>query len=577
MGTIQVLDDHTINQIAAGEVIERPASVVKELVENSLDAGAKNIRIRVEEGGTSLIIVQDDGCGMDREDASLAFKKHSTSKIRSFDDLSAVNTSGFRGEALPSIASVSRLRITTAEKGSKVGTRITIEGNEGLKVEDHAAPQGTTIEVANLFFNTPARSKHLKRVSTELKHIVKAVTIEAIRRPDVGFNLVHGERKLIDAPSSDLKTRIGVLLGRDAAKELIEIEGEGNGLKVHGYLTRPAVSRKTMLSIYLHINGRPVQARNICYSIRGAYGSLLHEGHFPIGALFLEIPSQDVDVNVHPAKTIVRIAQEERVNQELRRILKDILAEQALISHVNLDDTRTDSIFGTPLGGVASKSRAAQVSNIDSLQKEFEIGFQDDENIKTNMPTMRPLSLIENKYIVAMGIEGLYIIDFHAAHERVMYERLKDQARFSRIGKQELLKPISLELSKSEATAFEPMLPQITDMGFDAEKFGPSSFMIRSVPALLAGSEPERIREAIDDVVESGSMKSAEERHQYMMYTVACHSALRAGDKLTMAQMEFVIREMESIPNPYACVHGRPTVMTITPAELDKKFKRSGF
>ena len=577
MGTIQVLDDHTINQIAAGEVIERPASVVKELVENSLDAGAKNIRIRVEEGGTSLIIVQDDGCGMDREDASLAFKKHSTSKIRSFDDLSAVNTSGFRGEALPSIASVSRLRITTAEKGSKVGTRITIEGNEGLKVEDHAAPQGTTIEVANLFFNTPARSKHLKRVSTELKHIVKAVTIEAIRRPDVGFNLVHGERKLIDAPSSDLKTRIGVLLGRDAAKELIEIEGEGNGLKVHGYLTRPAVSRKTMLSIYLHVNGRPVQARNICYSIRGAYGSLLHEGHFPIGALFLEIPSQDVDVNVHPAKTIVRIAQEERVNQELRRILKDILAEQALISHVNLDDTRTDSIFGTPLGGVASKSRAAQVSNIDSLQKEFEIGFQDDENIKTNMPTMRPLSLIENKYIVAMGIEGLYIIDFHAAHERVMYERLKDQARFSRIGKQELLKPISLELSKSEATAFEPMLPQITDMGFDAEKFGPSSFMIRSVPALLAGSEPERIREAIDDVVESGSMKSAEERHQYMMYTVACHSALRAGDKLTMAQMEFVIREMESIPNPYACVHGRPTVMTITPAELDKKFKRSGF
>ena len=229
MGAIQVLDDHTINQIAAGEVIERPASVVKELVENSLDAGAKNIRIRIEEGGTSLIIVQDDGCGMDREDASLAFKKHSTSKIRSFDDLSAVNTSGFRGEALPSIASVSRLRITTAEKGSKVGTRITIEGNEGLKVEDHAAPQGTTIEVADLFFNTPARSKHLKRVSTELKHIVKAVTIEAIRKPDVGFNLVHGERKLIDAPSSDLKTRIGVLLGRDAAKELIEIEGEGNG------------------------------------------------------------------------------------------------------------------------------------------------------------------------------------------------------------------------------------------------------------------------------------------------------------------------------------------------------------
>ena len=576
MGNIQVLDDHTINQIAAGEVIERPASVVKELVENSIDAGAKNIKIRVEEGGTSLIIVQDDGCGMDRDDATLAFKKHSTSKIRSFDDLSSVVTSGFRGEALPSIASVSRLRITTAEKEGKVGTRITIEGNEGLKIEDHAAPQGTTVEVVDLFFNTPARSKHLKRVATELQHIVKTVTIEAIRRPDVSFNLVHGERKLIDAPSSDMKTRIGILLGREAARELIEIKGKEGQLKVHGYLTRPAVSRKTMSGIYLHINGRPVQARNICYSIRGAYGSLLHDGHFPIGALFLEMPSNEVDVNVHPAKTVVRIAQEEKINQDLRKILKGILAEQALISHVNLDDAKTDSIFGTPLGGVATKSRPMQVNNIDSLQQEFDVTFQEDE-VETTLPSMRPLTLIENKYIVAMGTDGLYIIDFHAAHERVMYERLKDQTQFSRIGKQELLKPISLELSKSEATAFEQMLPQITDMGFDAEKFGPSSFVIRSVPALLAGSEPERIREAIDDVVESGSMKSAEERHQYMMYTVACHSALRAGDKLTMAQMEFVIREMESIPNPYACVHGRPTVMTITPAELDKKFKRSGF
>ena len=345
MGKIRILDDHTINQIAAGEVIERPASVVKELVENSLDAGATKIRIRIEEGGTSLVIVQDDGNGMNREDATMAFKKHSTSKIRSFDDLSDVSTSGFRGEALPSIASVSRLRITTADKNSEVGTRIIIEGNEKIDIEDYATPKGTTIEIADLFFNTPARSKHLKRVATELKHIVKAVTIEAIRRPDVSFSLVHGERKLIDAPQSDLKTRIGILLGRDAAKELIEIEGDENGLKVHGYLTRPAVSRKTMASIYLHINGRPIQARNICYSIRGAYGSLLHDGHFPIGALFLEIPAKDVDVNVHPAKTEVRIANEENVNQKLRTILRDILAKQALISHINLEDTKTDPIF----------------------------------------------------------------------------------------------------------------------------------------------------------------------------------------------------------------------------------------
>ena len=577
MGNIQILDDHTINQIAAGEVIERPASVVKELVENSLDAGATKISIRIEEGGTSLIVVQDNGNGMDRQDATLAFRKHSTSKIRSFDDLSKVSTSGFRGEALPSISSVSRLRITTYDGNSDIGTRIIIEGNEEMDVKDHAAPKGTTIEIADLFFNTPARSKHLKRISTELQHIVKAVTIEAIRRPDVSFSLIHAERKLVDTPQSDLKTRIGILLGRDAAKELIEIEGRNKELRVHGYLTRPAVSRKTMSGIYLHVNGRPIQARNICYSIRGAYGSLLHDGHFPIGALFLEIPAKDVDVNVHPAKTEVRIANEEQVNKQLREILKEILANQALISNINLDGTKTDSIFGKPFSTISGKSRPVQVSNIDSLQQEFDVNAKDDEKLETTMPSMRPLALIENKYIVAMGIEGLYIIDFHAAHERVMYERLKNQGRFKRVGKQDLLKPISLELSKSEATAFEKMLPEINNMGFDAEKFGPSSFVIRSVPALLAGSEPERIREAIDDIVNSGSMKSAEEKHTYMMYTVACHSALRAGDKLTMAQMEFVIREMESIPNPYACVHGRPTVMTITPSELDKKFKRSGF
>ena len=576
MGKIQVLDDHTINQIAAGEVIERPASVVKELVENSLDANAKNIWIRIEDGGTSLVMIRDDGDGMDADDAELAFQKHSTSKIRSFDDLQTVNTSGFRGEALPSIASVSRLRITTCKKGSDIGTRITIEGNNNLDVEEYTAPQGTTIEVADLFFNTPARAKHLKRTATELQHIVKTVTIEAIRRPDVAFNLVHGERKLVEAPASDLKTRIGILLGREASRELIEFSGVGENLKLEGFLTKPAVSRKSMAGLYLHVNGRPIQARNICYSIRGAYGSLLHDGHFPVGALFLEIPAEDVDVNVHPAKTIVRIAREEKINKELRTIIKQILSEQALIANIDLEKSKNDILFEMPSANTVVRSRATPVTSIDSFQQEFDVTLKEEE-IETNMPSMRPLTLIENKYIVAMGSDGLYIIDFHAAHERVMYERLKNQARFKRIGKQDLLKAISLELSKSEANAFEEMLPQINEMGFDVEKFGPSSFMIRSVPALLAGSEPERIREAIDDIVESGSMKSAEEKHTYMMYTVACHSALRAGDKLTMAQMEFIIREMESIPNPYACVHGRPTVMTITPSELDKKFKRSGF
>ena len=280
---------------------------------------------------------------MDRIDAEKAFTKHATSKIRVFDDLQTVNTSGFRGEALPSIASISRLRMSTCAKGQDIGTQVTIEGENDLLIEELATPLGTKIEVADLFFNTPVRSKYLKRISTELQHIVKIVTVEAIRRPDVSFTLNHGERKIIDAPESDLKTRIGVLLGNDAAKELIEFKGDSEDFQLRGFLTKPAISRKTTSGLYLHINGRPVQARNICYSIKGAYGSLLHDGHFPLGALFIEIPKNDVDVNVHPAKTIVRIAKEEIVSKKIRVVINETLAEHALIAHVDLSDTKTFS------------------------------------------------------------------------------------------------------------------------------------------------------------------------------------------------------------------------------------------
>ena len=338
MGCIRLLDEHTVNRIAAGEVIERPASVVKELVENALDAGASRIAVRVEEGGVALVSVRDDGCGMEHGDALLAFQKHATSKIRDFDDLLTAPTAGFRGEALASIAAVACVRLTTCEPDAENGTRVLVEDNRVEAVEDIAAPTGTTVEVAELFHALPARAKHLKRPATELRHIMRAVTVLAIAHPGVGFELVHGNRTLIDAPSGDLRERIGLLLGRETARELVEVDFESPALSIAGMLAKPAITLRSPQKLFLHINRRPVQARALAYATRAAYGNLLHEGHFPVGALFLELPPDEVDANVHPAKRVVRLAREDAVCSTLREVVERVLQEQALVPHLELGE-----------------------------------------------------------------------------------------------------------------------------------------------------------------------------------------------------------------------------------------------
>ena len=575
MGRIRLLDEHTVNRIAAGEVIERPASVVKELVENALDAGASRIAVRVEEGGIALVSVRDDGYGMERSDALLAFQKHATSKIRDFDDLLTAPTAGFRGEALASIAAVARVRLTTCEPDAENGTRVLVEDNRVEAVEDIAAPTGTTVEVAELFHALPARAKHLKRPATELRHVMRAVTVLAIAHPAVGFELVHGERTLIDAPPGDLRERIGLLLGRETARELVELDFESPTLSIAGMLAKPAITLRSPQKLFLHINGRPVQARSLAYAIRAAYSNLLHEGHFPVGALFLTLPPEEVDANVHPAKQVVRLAREDAICSTLRQVVERVLQEQTLVPHLELGEPAPTLPHGA--AAVAAAPAGAVPAPATGVQAQLAVTQSDQPLPATSLPGMRPLELLDDRYIIAKGPDGVYIIDFHAAHERVMYERLRLQSQYQRVGTQELLEPLSLELSRAEGSALEQLLPELGELGFGIERFGASSFIVRSVPALLAGGGPQRVREALQEIVESGSMKSAQERHERLLYSIACHSALRAGDRLTLAQMEFVIREMASIPNPYACVHGRPTVMTITPAELDRKFKRTGF
>jgi len=579
MGTIHLLDEQTVNYIAAGEVIERPASVVKELVENALDAGARAIHVRVEEGGRALVAVRDDGCGMDRGDALLAFRKHATSKIHRAEDLQGVATAGFRGEALPSIAAVARVRLTTCEAGDGTGTRLTVEGGEVQAVADIAAPVGTIIEVAELFHNTPARAKHLRRTATELRHIVRAMTVLALARPEVAFTLVHGDRALLEAPATDLRGRLGTLLGRAAARDAVEIEYDGPGLAVAGLLALPAESYHSPARLFLHVNRRPVQARSLAYAIRRAYGNLLHDGRFPLGVLDLTLPAGEVDVNVHPAKLTVRFVAEQALADKLTGVVARTLKDEALVPHLDLGEPRD----GLPPARVPSPTRTpgatpeAEPTVDEGVQAQLAVSVDERPLPPTTLPTMRPIALLARRYIVATGPEGLYLIDFHAAHERVMYERLRLQTRYAKVGSQDLLEPLPLELSRPEALALKGLQRELAEVGFAVERFGASSFVVRAVPALLAGADSGVVREAVAELMDHGALRSAVERQERMLYTIACHAALRAGTELTTAQMEFVLREMASIPNPYACVHGRPTVMTITSAELDRKFKRTGF
>ncbi len=574
MGTIHLLDEQTVNYIAAGEVIERPASVVKELVENALDAGARSVHVRVEEGGKALVAVRDDGCGMDRGDALLAFRKHATSKIRRAEDLQDVATAGFRGEALPSIAAVARVRLTTCEAGGGTGTRLTVEGGEVQAVADVATPAGTTFEVAELFHNTPARAKHLRRTATELRHIVRAMTVLALARPEVAFTLVHGDRTLLEAPATDLRGRLGTLLGREVARGTVDIDYDAPGLALTGLLALPAESYHSPARLYLHVNRRPVQARSLAYAIRRAYGNLLHDGRFPIGVLDLTLPAGEVDVNVHPAKLTVRFVAEQALADKLTEVVARTLKDEALVPHLALGEPRAEMSSPTRTPGA---TRDAEPTTGEGVQAQLAVSVDERPLPPTTLPEMRPVALLARRYIVATGPEGLYLVDFHAAHERVMYERLRLQTRYARMGSQDLLEPLPLELSRPEALALKGLQQELAEVGFAVERFGASSFVVRAVPVLLAGAGSGVVREAVAELIEHGALRSAVERQERMLYTIACHAALRAGIELTAAQMEFVLREMASIPNPYACVHGRPTVMTITPAELDRKFKRTGF
>ena len=603
---IRQLPDTLINQIAAGEVVERPASVVKELVENALDAGALRIDIDLEEGGIRLIRIRDDGGGIAPAELPLAVARHATSKIASLDDLEAVATLGFRGEALPSIASVSRFSLSSRRAGDEHGASLQVEGGKLGEVAPKAQAPGTTVEVRELFYNVPARRKFLRAERTELGHIEEWLRSLALARPDVELRVSHNGRpsRRYKPDLLDASLRLNETLGEDFARQALRVEHGAAGLRLHGWIALPSYSRASADQQYLYVNGRAVRDRNIAHAVKMAYQDVLFHGRQPAYVLFLEIDPLRVDVNVHPAKHEVRFRDTRLVHDFVYRTLQDALAETragaiAAATHGAADNAQYPAAaasFGSPpswsptqqspLGlnlGEAPAAYAAlyaqsPVSQPYSAQsQEQRLPVSSDAAIP---PLGYAIAQLHGIYILAENADGLIVVDMHAAHERIGYEKLKNAHDGIGLHSQPLLVPLSLAVAEREAEVAEREAETLATLGFDVTRSGPQSLSVRSVPALLAQAEPEGLlRDVLTDLREhggdslSGGRRIAAARDE-LLSTMACHGAVRANRRLSVPEMNALLREMEVTERSGQCNHGRPTWARFSLTEIDRWFLR---
>lgn len=621
MSLIKSLSPRLANQIAAGEVVERPASVIKELVENALDAGARRIDIDVEEGGVKLIRVRDDGCGIEKEDLGLALARHATSKIITLDDLEAVATLGFRGEALASICSVSRLSLTSCYQGCAEGWCVTAEGRD-LKPQlaPAAHTQGSTVEVRDLFYNTPARRKFLRSEKTEFAHIEEVVKRQALSRPAVAFNLRHNGRVIHQvrpvASENDERRRLTSLLGQPFMEHAVHVEREGSGMVLSGWVAEPAFSRSQADLQYFFVNGRVIRDRLVAHAVRQAYQDVLYHGRHPAFVLYFEIDPAQVDVNVHPTKHEVRFREGRMVHNflygSLHRALADIRPESRSAETIErareavLPARLPDASFGTQVALTLSdrpalsadsvhapfKSPSASLSApVADIQRTLDAygqlyGSGAGGAMETAAATPPPaeaglpplgyaLAQLHGIYILAQNQAGLVLVDMHAAHERIVYERLKQSISTQSVVRQPLLVPLSLAVSRSEMLQLEESEEFIQDYGLILEPAGPETIVVRQVPALLARSNIERlVRDVLSDLTTHGRSSRIEERRNSLLGTMACHGAVRANRQLTLPEMNVLLRDMEATERSGQCNHGRPTWVQLDMAALDKLFMR---
>jgi len=602
---IRPLPDTLINQIAAGEVVERPASVVKELVENALDAGAGRVDIDLEEGGVRLIRIRDDGGGIAADELALAVSRHATSKIASLDDLEAVATLGFRGEALPSIASVSRFRLASRRPGDGHGAELQVDGGRVGEVAPKAHAPGTTVEVRDLFFNVPARRKFLRAERTELGHIEEWLRSLALARPDVELRVSHNGKpsRRYRPGDTDAGMRLGETLGEDFVRAALRIDHAGAGMRLHGWIAQPHYSRSSADQQYLYVNGRAVRDRSVAHAVKLAYQDVLFHGRQPAYVLFLELDPARVDVNVHPAKHEVRFRDGRLVHDFVFRTLQEALAHtragaEAGAAAGSPQAAATQGAAGTaggvpgwtprpqPLGlrvdeaagtyavlyGPGEARGAAPVAGPAPLPRQDAALPAGDGEVP---PLGFAVAQLHGIYILAENAEGLVVVDMHAAHERIGYERLKSAHDGLGLRAQPLLVPLALAVGERDADMAEREAQTLAELGFDVTRNGPQTLAVRSVPAVLAHADPEALlRDVLADLREHGATRRVAAARDELLSTMACHGAVRANRRLTLPEMNALLRDMEATERSGQCNHGRPTWARFSLGEIDRWFLR---
>lgn len=555
---IKVLPPEVISKIAAGEVVERPASVVKELVENSLDAGATEIKVEVFRGGIGLVKVTDNGCGIPSHEVELAFARYATSKISSVNDLFGIRTLGFRGEALASIAAVSRVTMVTRPPEEPIGVLIKVEGGKIIRKEPKGAPAGTMVSVESLFYNVPARRKFLKHPATETAHVTEVVVHYALAYPEVKFTLFKEGQLSFQSPGSgNMKEVLARIYGPEVAGAFLELEAIEGNLKVYGYISPPSL-HKAQRSHTFFVNRRWVQDSLLSKALLEAYHGFLPAGRYPVAVISLEVDPSEVDVNVHPTKREVRFRNPEGVFQAFQKAVRRLLLS-------------AQSSFAVSPRPVGPAKVEVEQKPLPKLQPEPAKPLEPVPPLVKTLPLLRVLGQISLTYIVAEGPDGLYLIDQHSAHERVIYEKLKKD-RGKAIPSQRLLEPVTVEFTPYLSDLLEFMLPSLREMGFEMEEFGPNTWILRAVPAPFVSRD---VRKAVVEFVEALASGGTEHLEgDKLLTTLACHCAVKAGDPLSMEEMRKLVQEMEALDVMQTCPHGRPTVVRISIERLAREFGR---
>ena len=595
MKIIRRLPEIIANKIAAGEVVERPVSVVKELLENAIDAKSTRIRIDIEKGGAQLIRLSDNGTGMHRENALLSLERHATSKITSDSDLFEIKTLGFRGEALPSIAAISKLVMVTRPHDCDIGTQIQVEGGKVLQVSDAGAPSGTYISVNDLFFNTPARKKYLKSNRTEIAHIIDYLSNVAVGFPSIHFKLFHNSKAVKNWPQTKkISDRIASVMGDDLYKNLNPVGYKNEHVAIKGYVASPETSRKSSSHV-IFVNGRVVSDRFIQHAIMEGYRGKLLKGHYPIVVLFLTVPFEDVDVNVHPAKLTVRFVNQGSIYQAIVKTVQDGLVksnrgpwQSKATPEPSQENEKSENkhisekhIYDVP----------DHVQNVkqNKVEEEFfpvsytaqpELISQSSENEiradnRINYGNMQILGQIQKTYIICENNQSMFLIDQHAAHERIVYERLKQALSSQKLPVQRLLIPETIEMTYQQAIIFENLIIDLQKIGFEIEPFGQNTFVIKAVPDILTGKDIKslihEIAESLPDIKNTAPVEQAIDECLMLM---ACHSAIRAGQTLKIIEISELLKSLDQCEHPSQCPHGRPTCVQWERTEIEKKFKR---